>query len=139
MKNENNSSIYDFLKKLEIRLANFTKNQHYAICIYMKGDIENRDKAININNEITMHFKNIQKKYFKYLENKGTQSFEKITSEEFNAYSFALNEENKSLENINFKSLGSSGIDFSKYKNIILQEIEDNIKNHSEFMIMIRK
>ncbi len=138
MKNENNTSIYEFLKKLEIRLADFTKTQHYNICFYMKDDIKKRDKAININNELTQNFKNIQKKYFQYLENRGTQPFEEITPAEFNAYSLALSEENNSLERITFKSLETVDNNFSTFKCKIIDEIEENLKSHNAFMVLIR-
>lgn len=139
MKNENNTSIYEFLKKLEIRLADFTQKQHYNICYYMKDDIATRDKAININNQISQNFKSIQKKYFQHLENRGTQPFEEITSAEFHAYSLALSEENNSLELITFKSLESVDNNFAQFKGKIIDEIQENLKSHNTFMALIRK
>jgi hypothetical protein len=137
MNTNKNTFIYPFLKKLKLSLESFTQTQHYNILFYMKDDIVSRDKAINLNNGLIQNFNSLLVKYYQYLENIETQKFIEVTTDELNSYSDAVNELNNSLERINFKSIENVDNMFHKFKAIVIDEIRENIKNHTYFMKLV--
>ncbi len=134
-------SVLDLLNKLETRLKDFLTKQHYNICFFMKDDIEERNRAIDANNQIEYNFKSLKRKYYQYLENKHSgisPAFEIITPEEFYAYGIALEQENNSLASISFDYLDLQYRSFNHFKNNALDEISENNNLHKEFMRIIR-
>lgn len=134
-------SVLDLLNKLETRLKDFLTKQHYNICFFMKDDIEERNRAIDANNQIEYNFKSLKRKYYNYLENKHSgksSSFEIITSDEFYAYGIALEQENNSLASISFDYLDLQYRSFNHFKNNALDEIAENNELHKEFMRLVR-
>lgn len=127
-------SVTTYLDSLQARLNTFIKNNNLNIVKYISDDIVEHNLAINANYIIALNFKNLQLKYFKYLENNKKNPIEQPTERELEAYSLAVNEEYKYLKSISFSFLDTKDDRFAKFLNKIELEIKQNTSCHDAFI-----